>query len=58
MLGLFCKIPLEATLQGVSANLIDPSVDYIKNSTISTIKKFILEDADLSLKITKRGKES
>ncbi|XP_017772592.1 PREDICTED: probable RNA 3'-terminal phosphate cyclase-like protein [Nicrophorus vespilloides] len=55
MLGLFCKEPICATLKGVTTNKIDPSVDHVKASMISTLKKFILEDEDLNLTIKKRG---
>ncbi|CAH1366757.1 unnamed protein product [Tenebrio molitor] len=55
MLGLFCKQPINATLHGVTNNNIDPSVDLIKTSMLSTLKKFILDDEDLNIRITKRG---
>ncbi|KAG5896060.1 hypothetical protein JTB14_011055 [Gonioctena quinquepunctata] len=55
MLGLFCKQPLKATLRGVSSNNIDPSVDGIKSSMLQTLRKFILDDEGLDLKINKRG---
>lgn len=56
MLGLFCKQPLTATLRGVTCNSIDPSVDLMKTSMLQTLKKFILDDEGLDLKICKRGK--
>nr|CAH7736762.1 unnamed protein product [Callosobruchus chinensis] len=55
MLGFFCKEPLHATLRGVTSNNIDPSVDLIKTSMFETMKKFILDDEGLKLKICKRG---
>ncbi|CAH2002612.1 unnamed protein product [Acanthoscelides obtectus] len=55
MLGFFCKEPLHATLRGVTSNNIDPSVDLIKTSMFETMKKFILDDEGLKLKISKRG---
>ncbi|KAJ8915742.1 hypothetical protein NQ315_004554 [Exocentrus adspersus] len=55
MLGLFCKQPLVATLRGVTSNPIDPSVDLMKTSMLQTLKKFILDDEGLELKILKRG---
>ncbi|KAJ8927946.1 hypothetical protein NQ314_019579 [Rhamnusium bicolor] len=55
MLGLFCKQPLSATLRGVTSNNLDPSVDLMKTSMIETLKKFMLDDDDLNLKICKRG---
>lgn len=55
MLGLFCKNPLNAVLRGVTCTNIDPSVDHVKASMIPVLKKFVLDDEDLDLKITKRG---
>nr|XP_023025774.1 probable RNA 3'-terminal phosphate cyclase-like protein [Leptinotarsa decemlineata] len=55
MLGLFCKQPLVATLRGITSNNIDPSVDAIKSSMLNTVRKFILDDEDLDLKINRRG---
>lgn len=55
MLGLFCKSPLNVTLKGVTSNNLDPSVDHIKVSMMSVLKKFILDDEGLELSITKRG---
>ncbi|CAH1179466.1 unnamed protein product [Phaedon cochleariae] len=55
MLGLFCKQPLKATLKGVTSNNIDPSVDLVKTSMLQTMRKFILDDEGLDLKISKRG---
>lgn len=56
--GLFCKEPLKATLRGVTSNSIDPSVDHIKVSAIPVLKRFIIDDEGLELKISKRGKSS
>ncbi|XP_050514694.1 probable RNA 3'-terminal phosphate cyclase-like protein [Diabrotica virgifera virgifera] len=55
MFGIFCKQPVKAKLKGVTANNIDPSVDLIKTSMIQTLKRFVLDDDDLDLKISKRG---
>ncbi|CAG9838875.1 unnamed protein product [Diabrotica balteata] len=55
MFGIFCKQPLKAKLKGVTANNIDPSVDLIKTSMLQTLKRFVLDDDDLNLKISKRG---
>nr|XP_022917931.1 probable RNA 3'-terminal phosphate cyclase-like protein [Onthophagus taurus] len=55
MLGFFCKQPLNVTLQGVTSNVIDPSVDHIKISSIPVLKKFVVDDEGIELKITKRG---
>ncbi|KAK9709162.1 RNA 3prime-terminal phosphate cyclase [Popillia japonica] len=54
-LGIFCKIPLKATLRGVTNNLIDPSVDHIKTSIIPVLKRFLIDDEGIDLKVTKRG---
>lgn len=56
MLGLYCKLPLNVTLRGITSNNIDPSVDVMKTSIMQTLKKFIFDDDDLQLKICKRGK--
>ncbi|CAH0547345.1 unnamed protein product [Brassicogethes aeneus] len=55
ILGLFCKQPINVTLRGVTSNNIDPSVDLMKTSMMQTLKKFVLDDDDLDLKIKKRG---
>lgn len=55
MLGVFCKVPLNVTLRGVTNNNIDPSVDHISDAFLPVLKKFILEDEDLQIKILKRG---
>jgi len=54
-LGPFCKNPLHAVLTGVTNNQIDPSVDLIKSSCLPVLKKFILDDEGLELKVQKRG---
>jgi len=54
-LGPFCKVPLHAVLTGVTNNQIDPSVDLIKFSCLPVLKKFILDDEGLELKVQKRG---
>lgn len=56
MFGVFCKEPLNVKLQGVTSNDIDPSVDLVKTSMLDTMRKFILDDEGLELKILKRGK--
>lgn len=55
MLGMFCKSPINAILRGITSSNIDPSVDHIKTSMLSTIKRFILDDEGLDLIINKRG---
>lgn len=54
-IGLFCKTPLNVTLKGITSNLVDPSVDHIKAAFLPVLKRFILDDEGLSLKIAKRG---
>ncbi|GJQ83263.1 hypothetical protein Trydic_g8857 [Trypoxylus dichotomus] len=54
-LGLFCKVPLRATLRGITSNVIDPSVDHIKMSIIPVLKRFVIDDEGIDLKVTKRG---
>uniref|UniRef100_A0A240PJW7 Uncharacterized protein n=1 Tax=Anopheles atroparvus TaxID=41427 RepID=A0A240PJW7_ANOAO len=54
-LGPFCKKPLQATLTGVTNSKESPSVDHIKASALPTLKRFLLVDDGLELKILKRG---
>jgi len=54
-LGPFCKNPLHATLTGVTNNQTDPSVDLIKASVLPVLRKFVLDDEGLELKVVKRG---
>jgi len=56
-LGPFCKNPLHATLTGVTNNQTDPSVDLVKASVLPVLRKFVLDDEGLELKIVKRGAE-
>lgn len=56
MLGVFCKTPLNVTLRGVTNNTLDPSVDHLKASGLSTLRKFLLDDEGLDIKIVNRGK--
>ncbi|XP_018324959.1 probable RNA 3'-terminal phosphate cyclase-like protein [Agrilus planipennis] len=55
LLAPFCKNPLHVTLKGVTNNKIDPSVDHIKASVLPVLRKFMLNDEGLELKILKRG---
>ncbi|KAB0790286.1 hypothetical protein PPYR_15375 [Photinus pyralis] len=55
MLGLFCKVPLNVTLRGVTNYCLDPSADHILHGFLPCLRKFILDDEDLELKIVKRG---
>ncbi|XP_059486161.1 probable RNA 3'-terminal phosphate cyclase-like protein [Neocloeon triangulifer] len=54
-LGPFCKKPLQCVLRGVTNNKIDPSVDSVKAGGLPVLKKFILVDDGLELRIDKRG---
>jgi RNA 3'-terminal phosphate cyclase-like protein len=56
-LAPFCKHPLEATLKGVTndGSGQDPSPEMIKTSTLPVLKRFILNDEGLELKIVHRG---
>lgn len=54
-LGPFCKSPLQATLTGVTNSQADPSVDLLKASAIPVLKRFLLDDEGLEIKICKRG---
>jgi len=54
-LAPFCKDPINAVLTGVTNNQIDPSVDLIKFSCLPIIKRFMLDDEGLELKVQKRG---
>ena len=54
-LGPFCKKALQITLKGVTNNQSDPSVDSFISSAIPVLKRFLVVDDGLELKITKRG---
>eukprot|EP01132_Coremiostelium_polycephalum_P003233 gene3233-4047_t len=53
-LGPFAKIPLDITLNGVTNNDIDLTIDTIRTTTLPIIRKFGIEEG-LSIKIIKRG---
>ena len=55
MLGFFCKENLKAVLRGVTCNSLDPSVDHIKTSVLPLMKRFVIDDEGIDLKINKRG---
>ncbi|KAF5279969.1 hypothetical protein FQA39_LY18190 [Lamprigera yunnana] len=55
MLGLFCKVPLDVTLRGITNTCLDPTVDHILNGFLSVLKRFIIDHEDLELKVMKRG---
>lgn len=54
-LAPFCKEPLNLTLTGVTNNQLDPSPDWIKASSLPVLRKFLTDDSNLDLSITKRG---
>nr|CAG4643950.1 EOG090X05X4 [Lepidurus arcticus] len=54
-LGPFCKKPLRITLRGISNDNVDPSVDTMKASGMSLLKRFLIVDDGLEFKINKRG---
>jgi 18S rRNA biogenesis protein RCL1 len=54
-LGPFCKKSLHLTLKGVTNNQGDPSVDTFLSGAIPVLKRFLVVDDGLELKITKRG---
>lgn len=56
-LAPFCKKPLQATLNGVTNDQIDPTLDALKASAIPLLKRFIgdVEGTKLDLKVTARG---
>lgn len=43
------------TLRGVTNNNLDPSVDHIKASGLATVRKFVLDDEGLDIKVNNRG---
>lgn len=53
----FCKNPLQATLNGITNDQIDPNVDALKLSSIPLMKKFVgdIEGTKLDIKINSRG---
>nr|CAG4651815.1 EOG090X05X4 [Triops cancriformis] len=54
-LGPFCKKPLRITLRGITNDNIDPSVDTMKASGLSLLKRFLIVDEGLEFRINKRG---
>lgn len=51
----FCKISLNLTLRGVTNDQLDPSIDILRCSSLPVLKRFLLVDDGLMLKISKRG---
>ncbi|GAB0090259.1 Probable RNA 3'-terminal phosphate cyclase-like protein [Sergentomyia squamirostris] len=54
-LGPFCKSALSVTLRGVTNSPESPSVDHIKAAAMPILKRFLIVDDGLELKIIKRG---
>ncbi|EDW82699.1 uncharacterized protein Dwil_GK10124 [Drosophila willistoni] len=54
-LGPFCKTPLHCNLSGVTNSKDSPSVDHIKGAALSLLKRFLLVDEGLELKVVRRG---
>ncbi|SPP89331.1 blast:Probable RNA 3'-terminal phosphate cyclase-like protein [Drosophila guanche] len=54
-LGPFCKNSLHCTLRGVTNSKDSPSVDHIKGAALSLLKRFLLVDEGLDLRVVKRG---
>lgn len=56
-LGPFSKLPFDISLNGVTNDQVDPSVDALKSSSLPIIKRFIgdVEGVKLDLKINSRG---
>lgn len=56
-LAPYCKIPLEARLQGITNDQIDPSVDALRHSSLSILKQFfgVFDEDQLQLQIISRG---
>lgn len=53
----FCKRPIQATLDGITNDKIDPHVDALKASALPILKKFIgdVEGTKLDIKVLARG---
>ncbi|TMW47567.1 hypothetical protein DOY81_007352 [Sarcophaga bullata] len=54
-LGPFCKLPLNVTLKGITNSKDSPSVDHMKGAALSVLKRFLIVDEGLELKVLKRG---
>lgn len=54
-LGPFCKMPINATLRGITNSKDSPSVDHIKNSALPNLLRFLVVDEGLELKVKQRG---
>lgn len=54
-LAPFCKHPMHLILRGVTNNQIDPSPDLLRLSALPILKRYLVVDEGLELKVTKRG---
>ncbi|NWI30379.1 RCL1 protein, partial [Sula dactylatra] len=54
-LAPFMKHPLKITLRGVTNDQVDPSVDVLKATALSLLKKFGIDGENLEIKINRRG---
>lgn len=54
-LGPFCKTPINVTLRGITNSRDNPSIDHIKAAAFPILKRFIVVDDGLEMKVTKRG---
>ena len=54
-LAPFCKDPLHLSLSGVTNHHLDPSPDMIKQSCLSVMRRFMLDDEGLEVTVKKRG---
>ncbi|XP_015119693.1 probable RNA 3'-terminal phosphate cyclase-like protein [Diachasma alloeum] len=54
-LAPFCKKPVDIKLRGITNNTLDPSVDRIKTTGLSVLKRFVIGEQDIELIIKKRG---
>lgn len=54
-LGPFCKVPIVAVLRGITNSDESPSVDYVRAAGLPMLKRFLVVDDGLELKIRTRG---
>lgn len=54
-LGPFCKQPLSVCLRGVTNSPESPSVDHLKGAAIPILKRVLVVDDGMELKVIKRG---
>lgn len=54
-LGPFCKVPINAQLRGCTNSRESPSVDYVRGSALPMLKRFLVVDDGLELKVRQRG---